>query len=143
MTGDPEFAFQRYWRNVYLRGLMIHDPTGSIATTAYSQPAIGIPVERAFIVGPDQTVAAPVFGFKPQLMIDTIYALLAEMGVPGDFDGDGDVDLDDYAAYVGCVTGPAAGGVTPDCETFDFNLDNDVDLCDFAQFQKAFTGSVP
>jgi hypothetical protein len=143
MTNDPEFAFQRYWRNVYLRGLMIHDPTGSIAISAYAQPATGIPPERAFIIGPDQTVAAPGFGFKPQLMIDTIYALLADMPVPGDFDGDGDVDLDDYAAYVGCVTGPAAGGVTPDCETFDFNLDNDVDLCDFAQFQKAFTGSVP
>ncbi|MHC4090157.1 MAG: hypothetical protein ACYSVY_07745 [Planctomycetota bacterium] len=151
MTNDPEFAFQRYWRNVYLRGLMIHDPTGSIAISAYAQPATGIPPERAFIIGPDQTVAAPVFGFKPQLMIDTIHALLADMPVPGDFDGDGDVDLDDYMVCADCLAGPgnppspSLPGVTAqDClDAFDFEPDGDVDLANFADFAAACTGPLP
>ncbi|MCP4251746.1 MAG: hypothetical protein GY778_32340 [bacterium] len=151
MTGDPEFAFQRYWRNVYLRGRMIHDPGGAIAHTAYAQPAIGIPVERAFIIGPDQTVVAPVFGFKPQLMIDTIYSLLAGMPLPGDVDNDGDVDLDDYTICADCLAGPgnppspSLPGVTAqDClDAFDYEPDGDVDLANFAYLAAAFTGPLP
>ena len=60
--------------------------------------------------------------------------------VPGDFDGDGDVDLDDYALFPACVTGPG-GGVPPGCEDADFELDNDVDFGDFGVFQLAFTGA--
>ncbi|MCH7527481.1 MAG: hypothetical protein IID39_08595 [Planctomycetes bacterium] len=58
---------------------------------------------------------------------------------PGDFDGDGDVDLDDFERFLTCVTGPD-GGVLPDCDPGDFDTDNDVDFTDFAAFQRAFTG---
>jgi len=57
---------------------------------------------------------------------------------PGDFDGDGDVDLDDLSAFADCTggPGPAAGN---NCATaFDSDLDEDVDLADFALFQEAF-----
>ena len=59
--------------------------------------------------------------------------------VPGDLDGDGDVDLSDYLALLGCVGGPgqplAAG-----CEDADLDGDGDSDLGDVVRFQGLFTG---
>jgi len=60
----------------------------------------------------------------------------------GDFDCDNDIDLDDYASFAACLTGPAAG-LPPGCGCGDFDGDDDVDMLDFAEFQVAFTGSNP
>jgi serine protease AprX len=54
--------------------------------------------------------------------------------VPGDHDGDGDVDLADFAAWHGCMTGPNAGPPSSGCEVFDFDADDDVDTEDFQTF---------
>ena len=62
------------------------------------------------------------------------------LSAPGNFGCDDVVDLEDYRAFSGCLTGPA-GGLPRDCEPADTDLDNDVDLRDFAAFQSAFTGS--
>jgi hypothetical protein len=66
----------------------------------------------------------------------------------GDFDGDGDVDLDDYEYLPDCTAGPDTTPIPPgpvtaqDClDAFDFDIDADVDLADFGSFQEAFTGS--
>ena len=66
----------------------------------------------------------------------------------GDFDVDGDVDLDDYTALADCLAGPdetptpsAAECVDACLAAFDVNDDADVDLADFAGFQAVFTGS--
>jgi len=54
----------------------------------------------------------------------------------GDFDGDGDSDLADYARFVDCHAGPAASPapietIPQTCQmVFDFDLDGDVDLDD-------------
>jgi len=61
----------------------------------------------------------------------------------GDHDHDGDVDLDDYAAFPDCLTGPqeAPAYVPPslECqEAFDGDADTDVDLSDFDEFQIQF-----
>lgn len=58
--------------------------------------------------------------------------------VPGDSDGDGDVDLFDLAAFLDCVSGPIDLG--PECGWADLDSDNDVDFHDFQLFQLAFTG---
>jgi hypothetical protein len=72
--------------------------------------------------------------------------------LPGDFDSDGDVDLDDYTVFADCLAGPDAlpspslPGVTPqNClDAFDFDApDGDVDVEDFSAFQATFTGALP
>ena len=64
--------------------------------------------------------------------------------VPGDFDDDGDVDLQDHVGFVDCMAGP---GVTPgptppttaqECLDAFSADDNDVDLVDFITFQTVF-----
>jgi hypothetical protein len=65
----------------------------------------------------------------------------------GDYDCDGDVDLDDFAEFLNCLSGPieGAGFVSPSAvclDAFDVPVpDGDVDLPDFAAFQEAFDGS--
>jgi hypothetical protein len=56
----------------------------------------------------------------------------------GDCDGDGDVDLVDYACFAACMTGPG-GGVASECLPFDLDSDNDVDLGDWGDFALFFT----
>jgi hypothetical protein len=63
----------------------------------------------------------------------------------GDWNGDGNIDLDDYVALEDCLGGPAlppqpgqeeCGNVC--LEAFDFDLDNDIDAADFGAFQELF-----
>lgn len=58
---------------------------------------------------------------------------------PGDCNRTGNVDLQDYASFEPCLTGPNAG-VTLGCECFDMNRSGTVDLVDFAISQATFTG---
>ncbi|NOX59077.1 MAG: hypothetical protein GXP29_09500 [Planctomycetes bacterium] len=56
----------------------------------------------------------------------------------GDWDGDGDVDLIDFAQLAACATGPSNGALGPGCIAFDFNSDQSVDLIDMATFLELF-----
>ncbi|MCK4342739.1 MAG: PKD domain-containing protein [Phycisphaerae bacterium] len=60
--------------------------------------------------------------------------------LPGDLDGDCDVDLDDFAIFAGCMAGPD-NPYPAGCDDADLDIDDDVDLSDFAAFQSAFAGS--
>jgi hypothetical protein len=60
----------------------------------------------------------------------------------GNRDGDGDIDVDDYAGIPGCLTGPGTQSPAPECEIFDVEGDDDIDLADLAGFQSVFTGPV-
>jgi hypothetical protein len=65
--------------------------------------------------------------------------------IPGDLDDDGDVDLNDFAAFAACLGGPDVAAPPPSCDPMDFagadlDGDNDVDLTDFAAFAVHFTG---
>ncbi|MFQ6048349.1 MAG: hypothetical protein ACE5K7_03185, partial [Phycisphaerae bacterium] len=55
----------------------------------------------------------------------------------GDFDGDGDVDLDDYQGFAGAFTGP---GLPTANALADLDGDGDSDLQDLAIFSQVFTG---
>lgn len=60
---------------------------------------------------------------------------------PGDYDGDGDVDLADFAYFQICFTGSQAVDMFVDeCVVFDGNRDRRVDLDDFGEFQLLYTG---
>ncbi len=56
---------------------------------------------------------------------------------PGDVDGDGDVDLDDFNLLVGCMTGPDVQ-ILPGCYQADLDRSTAVDLRDVAKLQAAF-----
>ena len=61
----------------------------------------------------------------------------------GDYDGDGNVDGDDFWYWSGCMTGPGGSLPDPNCAAFDFDFslsDGKVDLADLAAFGRAFTG---
>ncbi|MCH7526172.1 MAG: M28 family peptidase [Planctomycetes bacterium] len=62
------------------------------------------------------------------------------MAVPGDYDGDSDVDLVDFKAFLTCFTGPDHGPYFPTCQTFDSDSDDDIDFGDFGALQFLFTG---
>ena len=59
---------------------------------------------------------------------------------PGDFDGDEDVDLADWAHLQRCHQGNGVAPDDPECLVFDIDEDDDVDLDDFDLFQDYFTG---
>jgi gluconolactonase len=61
--------------------------------------------------------------------------------VPGDFDGDGDVDVTDIGQFDVCMTGANAGPVAPGCELVDVDTDGDVDMTDFGLTQRCLSGA--
>jgi hypothetical protein len=75
-----------------------------------------------------------------QLVLDNVRV----SAIAGDFDGDADVDLDDYAFLpeggngFSCLTGPGGDPIAQECEPGDFDDDGDIDLWDFAAFQSIF-----
>ena len=67
-----------------------------------------------------------------------------------DFDGSGEVDLEDYTALVSCLAGPDTPPDPPvaECagmclEAFDGDEDGDVDLADFGAMEQTFTALPP
>jgi hypothetical protein len=54
---------------------------------------------------------------------------------------DGTINLADYAAWTGCMTGPDQGPYPAGCQAFDYPQDGDVDLRDFARLQQDLKGS--
>ncbi len=62
------------------------------------------------------------------------------ISAPGDFDADGDVDLDDFAALQKCLTGPFVGVSDPACLIADLDADGDVDFADVSRFVNCVSG---
>ncbi|GMU23844.1 MAG: hypothetical protein AMXMBFR13_39220 [Phycisphaerae bacterium] len=59
---------------------------------------------------------------------------------PVDFDGDGDVDQDDFGHFQVCATGPELGPPGTGCDNADLDGDDDVDQSDFGVFQRCISG---
>lgn len=58
-----------------------------------------------------------------------------------DLDCDADLDLVDFAAVVGCLSGPNTAVPHSFCRHADSDADGNLDLADFARFQNGFTGN--
>jgi hypothetical protein len=59
--------------------------------------------------------------------------------IPGDLNGDSEVDLDDLQIFVSCMYGP--GVLHPvECDEADLDKDGDVDLVDYRDFAVIFGG---
>jgi hypothetical protein len=63
-----------------------------------------------------------------------------QVALPGDCDGDDDIDMTDFAYVANCLSGPVLWP-GDDCACSDIDDDGDADVADLAQFQQAFTGS--
>lgn len=61
------------------------------------------------------------------------------MPIRHDGDGDGDVDLTDFAGFAACEGGPG-GDAGDGCAVHDADGDGDVDMIDFASLTLVFTG---
>jgi hypothetical protein len=61
--------------------------------------------------------------------------LLVVPGTAVDCDGDGDIDVADFACFADCMSGPLQDP-SPDCTRFDLATDGHVDLMDFAHFTR-------
>ena len=55
-------------------------------------------------------------------------------------DGDGDVDMDDFADLQACLT-TGGGEIATGCECFDTESDGDIDLTDVDKFALCATGA--
>ncbi|MBN1514444.1 MAG: SUMF1/EgtB/PvdO family nonheme iron enzyme [Phycisphaerae bacterium] len=54
----------------------------------------------------------------------------------GDANGDGSIDLADYASFATCLSGPDPQTPPSGCDAVDFNVNGAVDLADFSVFQR-------
>ena len=124
---------------------------GSVLVVPFSDPtAFAINVSRsvneALLAG--ETAVAFRFQINPntpspasQAFIDALDSdpttkpsLTLGETIPGDGNGDGVVDLGDYALFADCMYGPDSPAPTG-CDPFDFDHDTDVDLRDLKTFQ--------
>jgi len=58
----------------------------------------------------------------------------------GDFDGDDDVDLEDFGAFQACLGYPYLPELDPFCEEARLDGDQDVDSGDFTIFSNCLSG---
>jgi hypothetical protein len=99
--------------------------TGGFAAVSFPQLAPGFNVDFSTAGG----------GLVMTALNDAVRAQV------GDFDHDGDVDLDDYEQFELCSTGPILQIPGVGCDFADFDGDSDVDEGDFDLFQRCFSGA--
>jgi hypothetical protein len=75
----------------------------------------------------------------PQTIAVTL--IVAPSHVPGDFDGDNDVDEADFGHLQACLTGPGIPVVEAGCLSASLDGDPDADAQDMDLFLRCFTGS--
>lgn len=124
---QASFDGGRLWR------VIARDLPGTATSFNWQLPASdGIDDVRVRIIAKDMRFQNSSDG------TNTVFNVTPGSGpIPGDIDGDGDVDLDDAAMLVDCTAGPD-GEIAPGCETADLTTDGRVDLKDYAEFEVIF-----
>ncbi len=69
------------------------------------------------------------------------YEIIVPATINADFDGDGDVDMDDFAHLQACLTGPDTIQSDPACQNALLDADSDVDADDLALFLNCMSGA--
>ena len=72
--------------------------------------------------------------------VSDVTADIADNEIPGDCDGDGDVDQSDFGCFQRCLSGEWVS-YKPSCGSADLDIDGDVDLNDFQVFLSCMRGA--
>lgn len=83
-----------------------------------------------------------IWSRENRAFFDRVAELVAAppMIIPPDFDGDGDIDPDDFARFQECWSGAGVPQDRPECLMARLDEDDDVDEDDFALFMRCATG---
>ncbi len=129
---DPDYDIVRYHYLWTVNGEIVRDIT-SAARSDYLARGTALPGDVL------ECTVTPGDGLTDG-DADDVSAIISGFPIPGDFDDDGDVDLQDFAAFLDCVTGPGVPS-TPTCSDMaDLSDDGDVDLIDFGLWSRLFSG---
>lgn len=127
-------------------------PTNGLSPGAYTVVLIAL---RARVLRADLDLSQAQSGFVMAEATSegaSLEFLVTVPSIPGDFNQDGFVDVDDLDIFLGCATGPAAAqpptacSLAPDGEGFlapDLDRDHDIDQDDFGVFQRCYSGELP
>ncbi|MCP4590238.1 MAG: M4 family metallopeptidase [bacterium] len=121
---------------------ILNDTTASTETFIWGRAIVGDIPGAAYAYEPpgvtwyyDPLINLSLELYSPELGIDCNSNSVLDDCECGDHDGDADVDLDDLATLVNCISGPQSSAAG-DCGCIlDADDDGDVDLADFAAFQ--------
>jgi hypothetical protein len=112
--------------------------TSAALTTSHSITLVDVPV------GPLHyriLSSEPNPDGDPRLyMRSPVRTFTVRLGIPGDFDGDGDVDQEDFGHLQACLTGPGIAQTDPECINARLDDDTDVDIDDVEIFLACFGG---
>ena len=116
-----------------------------------SVPVFSEAVSRSFTIGPPPSRFAPTEAisksftigpppFVPEFTESISRAVTIVLPIiPGDFNGDRDVDQDDFATFEACLSGSWVL-FAPGCGPTDFDDDGDTDQSDYGVFQHCLSG---
>ncbi|MBK9127504.1 MAG: hypothetical protein IPM13_06850 [Phycisphaerales bacterium] len=130
---------------VGLAALWIGTPESWFSIGALLPPGFVTSFAEDIEIATDGTVTVVGYGFNAQTgrYEALLWRSVSAPSHPGDIDGDGDVDWDDFASFTACLAGPDVATPSSECSgphfpRADLNVDGDVDLADFAEFQRVF-----
>lgn len=149
VNGGGYYTFDYVWGvyetgSVPLTGLPVGTPFNLNIQIQQTNNALAFTGGSQRWVGFVQFLPSQVFSLPPGYTVNSVDGHIVDNrwcaeSVAPDFDGDCDVDADDYAAFEVCGSGPGIA-LTAGCENKDFDADNDVDQSDFSTFQRCYSG---